>query len=98
MTKEEFTELAQQWEQGTCFMSSCSQIMAHPAVTKFEKASNDLIPWIIECYREDCSGRWDLLLKKITGITPYGHKDRGDIKRNQQSWLGWWEKGRRFGT
>lgn len=92
MTKTEFLALAEKWEQDTCFLSSCTDIIKHPAVAELVQAGDAILPWIFEDYKKGMSIRWDMLLQTITGSVPYARKDRGYVQKNQMSWLRWWEK------
>lgn len=92
MTELEFITLTKKWRQDTCFLSSSTQIMKHPAVQELVAAGDATVPWIIEQYREDISLSWSDLLHQITGVLPFGRKDQGYTKKIQQAWMGWWEK------
>lgn len=90
MTKVEFIVLTEKWKQETAILSSLTQIFRHPSVEKLVQAGDAILPWIFEAYEGDLWIAWGGLLQKITGKTPFGRKDRGHVRKIQESWLVWW--------
>jgi len=92
MTDKEFAEHAEKWEHDTSFMSSTTQIMAHPSAKEIINAGLDVVPCIIAHYQVSASVRWDIALQEIIGVCPYSKKNRGYVLSNRNSWVVWWRK------
>jgi hypothetical protein len=93
MTKSEFEALTKKWREDTCFLSSPTQIMAHPAVEELVQAGDQIVPWIFEAYKEDMSLSWSDLLHQITEVNlMIPRKYWGYVEKIQGYWMRWWEK------
>ena len=89
-TRRRFTELADQWERETVFLSSTRHAIKHPAHQKIIDMGEPAVPLILERMRET-EGHWDYALAEITGANPVERSDRGNIAAMQASWLEWGE-------
>ena len=88
--RQRFTELADQWEIETVFLSSSGQAGKHPAYQEIIGMGNQAVPWILERMQAE-RGHWDLALGDITGANPVKRSDWGNIAAIQASWLEWGE-------
>ena len=88
--RQRFTELADQWEIETVFLSSSGQASKHPAYQEIIGMGKQAVPWILERMQAE-RGHWDLALGNITGANPVKRSDWGNIAAIQASWLEWGE-------
>ena len=89
-TRQRFTELADQWEKETVFLSSMRRIAAHPAHQEIVSMGEPAVPLILERMRAQ-GGYWFYALRDITGANPIQPADRGKVSAMQEAWLEWGE-------
>ena len=89
-TRQRFTELADQWETETVFLSRIDLAIKHPAHQKIVAMGEPVVPLILQRMRET-GGHWDHALADITGANPVKRSDWGNIAAIQASWLEWGE-------
>ncbi len=85
-----FTELADQWETDTFFVSNTSLAIKHPAHREIVSMGESVVPLILERMRGE-RGHWFFALHAITGANPVNPADRGKVVVMQQAWLQWGE-------
>ena len=86
--KESFDQLANQWRNDTCILSSVSEICGHPAYRQIIAMGESALPFIFsEMQREP--NYWFWALKEITGVDPVPAEDRGDMLAMTVDWLKW---------
>ena len=88
--RQRFTELADQWERETVFLSNSGRKAKHPAHREIISMGEPAVPLIMERIRET-GGHWDHALGEITGANPVRPSDWGNIAAMQASWLEWGE-------
>ena len=88
--RQRFTELADQWEKETVFLSNSDRAAEHPAHMEIISMGEPAVPLILERMRET-GGHWDHALGDITGANPVKRSDWGNIAAIQASWLEWGE-------
>ena len=88
--RQRFTELAEQWELETVFLSHSNRAAEHPAHMEIISMGEPVVPLILERMREE-RGHWFFALRAITGADPVNPADRGKIAVMQDSWLEWGE-------
>ena len=88
--RERFRQLADQWEEGTIFLSNSARKNAHPAHREIINLGESVIPLILERMRIQ-GGHWFEALQQITGEDPVSPADYGNIAAMQNSWLQWGE-------
>jgi hypothetical protein len=86
--KEEFHRLASIWRAETAYVSSSSELVAHPAFQKIVSMGPAVIPLLI---RElaNRTGHWHRALRQITGADPVPPADRGNLDKAAEAWLRW---------
>ena len=89
-TRQRFTELADQWQKETVFLSNTRRIVAHPAHREIVGMGEPAVPLILERLQAQ-GGHWDYALADITGANPVKRSDWGNIAAMQASWLEWGE-------
>ena len=89
-TRQRFTELADQWETETVFLSRIDLAIKHPAHQEIISMGEPVVPLILQRMRET-GGHWDHTLADITGANPVKRSDWGNIAAIQASWLEWGE-------
>jgi hypothetical protein len=87
-----FEELATKWMQETCFLSSPSRIIAHPACIAIAALGPDILPLILRKIEDDVSIGWLVLMTEITGENPVPKEDAGIVLRIRDHWLNWARK------
>ena len=86
--RSRFRELADEWERDTCFLSSTTKMVMHPAYQRIIGMGPAAVPLILRELREN-PGHWFWALKAITGVDPIPSSDRGDLRKMTDAWLGW---------
>lgn len=81
-----FTQLRQEWEGETKFLSSTSDICAHPAYRKIIEMGDEALPDIFRAMREK-PGHWFQALTEITGENPIPDDIRGDMQAMTDAWI-----------
>lgn len=85
-----FDELAAQWMRETRFMSSTTEIIAHPAYHEIIQMGMSALPWIIQALRER-KGHWYWVIQDITGENPVPVGEVGNHESMTRHWLAWWD-------
>lgn len=83
-----FRALARRWKDETRFMSSTTDIAAHPAYRQIIGMGYDALPLIFEDLRNE-PNHWFRALKAITGENPIPAEARGKVPKMTQAWLSW---------
>src|SRR4051794_40218449 len=86
--EEKFRRLSSVWRAETAYVSSSSEIIAHPAFQEIVNMGPAIIPILLREVR-DGSGHWHRALRQITGTDPVPPGDRGNIERAAETWLRW---------
>ncbi len=86
--EEKFQRLAALWRAETAFISSSSDLVAHPAFQEIVGMGSAVIPLLFQ-ELEKRSGHWHRALKQITGADPVPPADRGNIGKMAEAWLKW---------
>ena len=85
---ERFSELADQWENETVFLSRTDLATKHPAYREILDMGQPAIPLILERMQSH-SGHWIQALYDITGADPVDVSDYGNIAAMEASWHEW---------
>jgi len=83
-----FQRLAAAWRVETAFVSSSSDLVAHPAFQEIVGMGASVIPLLLR-ELENRSGHWHRALRMITDVDPVPAEDRGDFEKVAQAWLRW---------
>lgn len=86
--EEKFRRLAAVWLAETAFVSSTTDMVAHPAFQEIVGMGTAVIPFLLR-ELEKRSGHWHRALRRITGVDPVAPADRGDIGKAAEVWLRW---------
>ena len=86
--EERFRRLAAVWRAETAYVSSSSELVAHPAFQEIVRIGPAAIPFLL---RElaNRTGHWHRVLRRITGVDPVLPADRGNIDKAREAWLQW---------
>ena len=99
--KEQFDELAQEWNDAAMFHSFYRPIMCPEPCRQLVKLGEPIIPLIIQKMEEgDHWVAWSWLLSEITGINPdYAeavvHEDgfaKGNVQKMAEWWISWYKR------
>jgi hypothetical protein len=87
-TEEKFQRLAAAWLTDTAYVSSTSDLVAHPAFQEIVGMGAVVIPLLLR-ELEKGTGHWHRALRRITGADPVPPEDRGNIAKAAEDWLRW---------
>ena len=87
-TEEKFQRLANAWLAGTAYVSSSSELVAHPAFQEIVGMGPAGIPLLLR-ELENRTGHWHRALRRITGADPVPPTDRENIQKVAETWLRW---------
>ena len=83
-----FRRLAAVWSAETAYVSSTSDLIAHPAFQEIVGMGPAVIPLLLR-ELERGTGHWHRALRRITGAEPVRPADRGNIAKSAEAWLRW---------
>jgi hypothetical protein len=86
--RERFERLAAVWHAETAYVSSSSDLVAHPAFQEIVGLGPAVIPLLLR-ELEKRTGHWHRALWRITGADPVPPADRGNIDKAAEAWLRW---------
>ena len=86
--EEKFRRLAATWLSETAYVSSSSDLVAHPAFQEIVGMGRAAIPFVLR-ELENRTGHWHRALRRITGVDPVPLVDRGSIDQAAEAWLRW---------
>ena len=86
--QEKFRRLASIWLAETAYVSSSSDLVAHPAFQEIVGLGPTVIPLLLR-ELENRTGPWHRALRRITGVDPVPPADRGDLDKAAEAWLRW---------
>ena len=86
--EQRFQRLAALWRAETAYVSSSSELVAHPAFQEIVGMGPAVIPLLLRELANG-TGHWHRALKRITGIDPVPPADRGNIDKAAEAWLRW---------
>jgi hypothetical protein len=86
--EERFRRLAAVWRAETAYVSSSTELVAHPAFQEIVGMGPAVIPLLLR-ELENRTGHWHRALRRITGVDPVAPADRGNIDRAADAWLRW---------
>jgi hypothetical protein len=86
--QNQFQRLAATWRAETAYLSSTSDIVAHPAFQEIVSMGPVLIPLLLR-ELENRTGQWHRALSRITGVNPVPQDDRGNMNKTIDAWLRW---------
>jgi hypothetical protein len=86
--EEKFQRLAAAWRTGTAYVSSSSDLVAHPAFQEIISMGPTAIPLLLR-ELQSRTGHWHRALQRISGAYPVAPGDRGNIDKAAEAWLRW---------
>jgi hypothetical protein len=86
--EEKFRRLASVWRAETAYVSSSSDLVAHPAFREIVGMGPPVVPLLLR-ELENRTGHWHRALRQITGTDPVPPADRGNIDKSAEAWLRW---------
>ena len=87
--KELFVELANNWDEETMYISSCSVINSCPSYLRIISYGTQALPFIFEDLKTRRHRHWFAALKAITGIDPIPTGMWGKIAGMTEVWIEW---------
>ena len=86
--QEKFRRLAAVWLAETAYVSSSTDLVAHPAFQEIVGLGPAVIPLLLR-ELEKGTGHWHRALRRITGADPVPPTERGNIDKTAEFWLRW---------
>jgi len=86
--EEKFRRLAAICSAETAYVSSTTELVAHPAFQEIVRMGPPIIPLILREV-QNRSGHWHRALRQITGADPVPVADRGNMDKAAEAWLRW---------
>ena len=86
--EEKFQRLASVWRAETAYVSSSSELVAHPAFQEIVRMGPAVIPLLLRQLQQR-TGHWHRALWQITGTNPVPAGDRGNLDKAADAWLRW---------
>jgi hypothetical protein len=86
--EDKFHRLAARWLAETAYVSSSTDLVAHPAFQEIVSMGPAVIPFLLR-ELENGTGHWHRALRQITGACPVPPADRGNIDKATEAWLLW---------
>jgi hypothetical protein len=86
--EHKFQRLADLWRTETAYVSSTSDMVAHPAFQEIVAMGAAVIPLLLR-ELENRTGHWHRTLRRITGVDPVAPADRGNMEKTVAAWLQW---------
>ena len=83
---QEFNRLVKKWKEDTLFMSSITQMAAHPAYLRIIGMGQPALSLVLKELREDPS-HWFLALEAIAGQNPA--ENAATFDEGVEAWLSW---------
>lgn len=88
--REQFLELARQWEEETCIYSADWQIFGHPAYSKIVDMGESVVTFILEILQRDPDYSWCVAISEIVGDNPsVSQDDAGQVHEVSRAWVRW---------
>lgn len=87
--EEKFDQLAAQWSEETRFLSSTTQIAAHPAYQEIIGMGHSAVVFMLRRLAAGELEHWFMALYAITKTDPVPPADRGRITRMAEHWVAW---------
>jgi hypothetical protein len=78
--EEKFRRLAAGWLADTAYVSSTSDLVAHPAFQEIVRMGPAVVPLLLR-ELQNRTGHWHRALRRITGADPVSPADRGNLDK-----------------
>jgi hypothetical protein len=86
--EERFRRLEAIWDAETGYLSSHTDIVAHPAFQEIIRMGQVVVPLMLRDLKEG-PRLWVWALPEITGANPVPAGDAGNIAKMSEAWLRW---------
>ena len=87
-SEEKFRRLTAAWLAETAYVSSSSDLVAHPAFREIVGMGPAVVPLLLR-ELQNRTGPWHRALRRITGADPVPAADRGNLDKAAAAWLRW---------
>ena len=85
---EKFRRLATTWRDETAYVSSSTQMFAHPAYQEIIRMGEPVVPLLLQDLEQD-PDHWFHALRVITGANPVSAEESGNLDKMTAAWLRW---------
>src|SRR5436305_15348493 len=77
------------WREQTAYLSSSTQMTAHPAYQELVTLGPAALPFLFRDLEQTGDGHLSKALAAITGAHPVPAGDRGNVRKVADAWLRW---------
>jgi hypothetical protein len=86
--EDKFRQLATIWRAETCYLSSTTAMVNHPAYQEIIALGPAVVPLVLQ-ELERQPAQWFTALQTLTGANPMNPADQGKVRQIAESWLRW---------
>ena len=91
--REQFLELARQWEEETRLYSADWQIFGRPVYSEIVDMGESVVTFILEILQQRPDYGWCVALSEITGENPaVSPEEAGQVRKLSTAWVRWGER------
>ena len=87
-TEERFQRLAARWRAETAYLSSLTEMIAHPAYQEIIALGPEVVPSLLRDLEKE-PDYWFAALRALTGANPVPPEDAGKLDNMAAAWLNW---------
>jgi hypothetical protein len=87
--RSQFHQLSRRWKQETAFQSNITKKAMHPAYQRIIGMGREVVPLILEEFRNGRLDDWFWALTAITAENPITEDIAGNVERMAEAWLRW---------
>jgi hypothetical protein len=88
LIEQRFRKLADVWVSESAYVSSSSDLVAHPAFREIVEMGPAIVPLLLRELSKR-TGHWHRALRRVTGVDPVALTDAGNIDKAAEAWLKW---------
>jgi hypothetical protein len=85
--QQQFTQLADTWQQETAHQSNMTKRAMHPAYQRIVGMGPAVVPFILERFRKGALEQWFWALTAITGENPITEDIAGNMEKMAKAWV-----------
>jgi hypothetical protein len=87
--EQRVTRLLRTWRERTAYLSSSTQMTAHPAYEELIALGPAALPFLFGDLELTGDGHLSKAFSALTGAHPVAAEDRGNIRKIADAWLRW---------
>ncbi|HEY1379696.1 MAG TPA: hypothetical protein VGF55_23030 [Gemmataceae bacterium] len=87
--EQRVARLLRTWREQTAYLSSSTQLTAHPAYQELISLGPAALPFLFRDLEQTGDGHLSKALAALTGAHPVPAEDRGNVRKVADAWLRW---------